>query len=168
MLSSKLLSPRPLLAALLVGLALSGCASGPSAEDFQKGVEAAMAAKDYPGAVQKADEALKDEAIAKDPAKAWRFESMRLHALGEGAKGAEVVAALERLKLPFEKQITPALYRSLAEKLTVAGDGEGTIKVLDAGLKRFPGDPSFQAALDDLKKSADPEEIEALKALGYL
>ncbi|MES2641385.1 MAG: hypothetical protein V4850_17975 [Myxococcota bacterium] len=159
---------RPLLAALFLTAALTGCESGPSAEDLQKGVESAMAAKDYPGAVTKADEALKNEAIAKDAAKAWRFESMRLQALADGGKGADVASSLERLTGAYDKQVTPALYRSLADKLKIAGDGEGTVTVLDAGLKRFPEDPSFRAALDDLKNSADPEEIERLKALGYL
>jgi hypothetical protein len=159
---------RPLLAALFLTAALTGCASGPSAEDLQKGVESAMAAKDYPGAVTKADEALKNEAIAKDAAKAWRFESMRLQALADGGKGSDVAASLERLKGAYDKQVTPALYRSLADKLKIAGDGEGAITVLDAGLKRYPDDPSFQKSIDDLKVNGDPEEIERLKALGYL
>ncbi|MDP2305895.1 MAG: hypothetical protein Q8P18_07685 [Pseudomonadota bacterium] len=166
--SSTLSSFRPLVAALVLAAALSGCDTGPSAEDLQKGVESAIAAKDYPGAVTKADEALKNEAVGKDPAKAWRFESMRLQALADGGKGADVVTSLDRLRGAYDKQVTPALYRSLADKLKVAGDGEGTVTVLDAGLKRFPEDPSFQAALDDLKNSVDPEEIEKLKALGYL
>lgn len=159
---------KPLLATLLLGVSLAGCAGGPSAEDLQKGVEASMTAKDYPGAVAKADEALKNEAIAKDPAKAWRFESMRVQGLAEGGKGAEVTTTLERLAAAYPKQITPALYRSLADKLKIAGDGEGAVSVLDAGLKRYPEDPSFQKAIDDLKVSGDPAEIEKLKALGYL
>lgn len=159
---------RTLLAALLVGAALSGCAGGPSAEDLQKGVEAAMTAKDYPGAIAKADEALRVEAIAKDPAKAWRFESMRLQGLADAGKGTEVATTLERLSGLYAKQVTPALYRSLADKLKIAEDGEGAITVLDAGLKRFPEDPSFQEAIDALKVSGDPAEIEKLKALGYL
>ncbi|MDP2316844.1 MAG: hypothetical protein Q8P41_28390 [Pseudomonadota bacterium] len=159
---------RPLLASFLVAAALSGCAGGPSAEDMQKGVESAMSAKDYAGAVAKADEALKNEAISKDPAQAWRFESMRLNALADSGKGADVVGSLGRLAMTFEKQTTASLYRSLADKLRLAGDGTGANDVLVAGDKRFPGDASFKEAIEALNASADPAEVERLKALGYL
>ena len=152
--------------ALVFLLACGG--GGPSTEDLQKGVEAAVQAKDYVGAVTKADEALKVDAVAKDPAKAWRFESMRLSALADGGKGADVMTALTRLSGAYDKQLTAALYQSLADKLRAAGDGEGAVNVLDAGKKKFPADPSFEAAIEALKSSADPAEIERLKALGYL
>jgi hypothetical protein len=155
--------------ARLVLVVLLGCGGGgPSSEELQKGVESAVQAKDFPGAVAKADEALKVEAIAKDAAKAWRFESMRLGALADGGKGADVLASLTRLGGAYDKQLTAALYQSLADKLRAAGDGEGAVNLLDAGKKKFPEDQSFQAAIDAMKSSADPAEIERLKALGYL
>ncbi len=158
---------RPAFASLLVAV-LVGCGGGPNPEELQKGVEAAAQAKDFAGAVTKADEALKVEAIAKDPAKAWRFESLKLDALADGGKGAEVVAALERLSGAYEKQLTAAQYRKVAEKLRAAGDSKGANDVLVAGDKRFPGDPSFKEAINALNAAADPAEVERLKALGYL
>jgi hypothetical protein len=82
---------RPAFAALLVA-SLVGCASGPDAAALQKDVETAIQAKDFAGAVTKADEALKADAIAKDAGKAWRFESLKLQALADGGKGADVKA----------------------------------------------------------------------------
>ncbi|MFN7143370.1 MAG: hypothetical protein ACK4YP_06305 [Myxococcota bacterium] len=159
---------RPLFASLILGAILAGCAGGPNPEELQKGVESAIQAKDYAGAVAKADEALKSEAIAKDAAKAWRFESLKLQALAEGGKGADVLASLERLGATNDKQLTPALYRSLAEKLRAAKDTQGANDVLVAGDKKFPEDPSFKKAIEELNSAADPAEIERLKALGYL
>lgn len=158
----------PSLAALLLAGTLSACSSGPDVEALQKGVESAIQAKDYTGAVTKADAALKEEAIAKDPAKAWRFESMKLTALAEGGKGGEVKANLERLAGSYDKQVTASLYHSLADKVRAAGDGGGYADLLDAGLKKFPDDKTFQEAIDAMKNSADPAEVERLKALGYL
>lgn len=158
---------RPAFAALLVAT-LVGCASGPDAEALQKDVETAIQAKDFAGAVTKADEALKADAIAKDAGKAWRFESLKLQALADGGKGADVKAGLARLTAAYEKQLTAALYRSLADKLRAAGDAAGSVDVLDAGAKKFPTDTSFTEAIEAAKQSADPAEIERLKALGYL
>jgi hypothetical protein len=156
-------------AGLTLAAALAfACASGPDVEALQKGVDDAVAAKDYPGAVAKADEALKQEAIAKDPAKAWRFESAKVNAQAAGGKGADVKAALERLAGPYPKQITSSLYLSLADKLRAAGDGPGYADLLDAGKKKFPEEAAFGTKLEELKTSADPAEIERLKALGYL
>lgn len=147
---------------------LAGCASGPDLDAMQKDVDAAVAAKDYTTAVNKADEALKVAEVQKDPAKAWRFESARLNALAAGGKGAEVKSNLERLSGAYSKQITAALYLSLGEKVRAGGDGPGYADLLDAGKKKFPDEAAFQAKIDELKNSADPAEVERLKALGYL
>jgi hypothetical protein len=163
-----MLSARIVVAALL--FSLSGCAGGPDAEALQKDVEAAAQAKDYAGAVTKADEALKVEVISKDAAKAWRFEALRLDALADGGKGADVVASIERLKGSYEKQLTAAVYRKLAGKLEAAGDRSGANDVLVAGDKRFTDDPSFKAEIERINSAGatDPAEVERLKALGYL
>lgn len=154
---------------VLFALLLAACGGGgPSAEDLSKGVEAALQSKDYAGAVQKADEALAAEVVSKDAAKAWRIESMRLSALAEGGKGADVKSSLERLAGPYPKQITASLYHSLADKVRAAGDGAGYTELLDAGAKKFPEDKSFLEAIEAAKSSADPAEVERLKALGYL
>lgn len=147
---------------------LAACSSGPDVEALQSGVDAAIAAKDYPGAVAKAEEALKVDKILADPAKAWRFESGRVNALAAGGKGADVLSTLERLAVPYQAQINASLYLSLADKLRGAGDGAGYTNLLDAGKKKFPDEAAFQAKIDELKTSADPAEVERLKALGYL
>ncbi|GDX79534.1 hypothetical protein LBMAG42_13450 [Deltaproteobacteria bacterium] len=157
-----------LLRSAAVAFFLAACAGGPDVEALQAGVDAAIAAKDYPGAVAKADEALKIEKILADPAKAWRFESGRVNALAAGGKGADVLSSLERLATPYSAQVTASLYLSLADKLRAAGDGAGYTNLLDAGKKKFPDEVAFQSKLDELKTSADPAEVERLKALGYL
>jgi len=162
------MSPVRTAAFALAALFAAACASGPDVEALQKGVDDAVAAKDFGGAVTKADEALKQEAIAKDPAKAWRFESAKLNAQASGGKGADVKAGLERLAGPYPKQITSSLYLSLADKLRAANDGPGYADLLDAGKKKFPEEAAFASKIEELKTSADPAEIERLKALGYL
>ena len=154
--------------ALLFSAFTAGCGGGATAEDHQQMIEAALSVKDWNAAVAKADVALADPAIGQDAAKAWRFESLRLTALAEGGKGAEVIASLSRLTGTNPAQMTPSLYRSMADKLKAGGDAQGAIEVLDAAIKAHPNDPSFQATIDTLKTSADPAEIEKLKALGYL
>ncbi len=149
-------------------LVLSACAGGPDAAALQADVDAKIAARDYSGAVAKADEALRVPAFAGNPAMAWRLESARLGALAAGGKGAEVKAALERLAGPYPAQITSAQYLALADKVRAAGDGAGYADLLDAGLKKFPEEPAFAAKIEQMKSSPDPEEIERLKALGYL
>ena len=163
---SLLPAARSWAASALFALALA--CGGPSAASLQQEAEAALAAKDYPTALAKVDAALALADVSADKAQSWRFESLRLDAFASGGQGAEVKAALERLSAAYDAQLTAALYRSLADKLRAAGDGTGAVDVLDAGAKKFPNDPSFAAAIDDLKKSADPAEIERLKALGYL
>jgi hypothetical protein len=149
-------------------LGLSACDGGPDVPSLQADVEAKAAAKDYDGAVAGAEAALKLPEVSGDPAAAWRFESARLGALANGGKGAEVKTSLERLATPFAAQVTCAQYLSLAEKVRAAGDGPGYTDLLDAGLKKCPEVPAFAAKLEELKGSADPAEIERLKALGYL
>ncbi len=144
------------------------CSSPPDADALLGGVDAAAGAKDFDGAVQKADAALALPEISAEPAKAWRFESARINALAAAGKGGDVKSSLERLAGAYPKQVTAATYLSLADKVRAAGDGPGYADLLDAGLKKFPGEASFQLAIDDMKGSADPEEIERLKALGYL
>jgi hypothetical protein len=100
--------------------------------------------------------------------KAWRFESARLNALAAGGKGADVKSSLDRLAGSYDKQLTAALYLSLAEKVRAGGDGPGYADLLDAGKKKFPADATFQTKIDEMKNSADPAEVERLKALGYL
>lgn len=152
----------------LAFLFFAACASGPDVEKLQADVDAAAAAKDYAGAIQKADEALKLPEVSGDAAKAWRFESARLHAQAAAGKGADVKAGLERLAGSNPKQVTASTYLTLADKVRAAGDGPGYADLLDAGKKRFPDEAAFQTKIDEMKSSADPAEIERLKALGYL
>ena len=142
-------------------------ACGPSLADREADARAALDARDWAKAHSTADEAL--EAAGGDAAAAWRLEQIRLDALAGEKNGAEVRASLERLGGTYPKQVNGALYRAVADKLKAAGDGAGAIDVLDAGLKRFPDDAKlFQEQIDAAKATADPDEIERLKALGYL
>lgn len=131
--------------------------------EAQKTLEAGDAAK----AMQMADEALKQ--AGSDKAVAYRLEQVRLDALAKQGKGSEVAKELERLAGSYPEQVKAALYRALADKTKAAGDTPGAIDILAAGDKRFPTDPSFKQAIDEIKNAgASPEEVEKLKALGYL
>lgn len=151
---------------LLLVAALAAC-GGKSADDFRGEAQSALDAGDAAKALQLADEGLK--AVGSDKAMAWRLHQVRLEALARSTKGAEVAAQLETLSAEYAAQTTAALYRSLADKARAAGDNTGAIDILAAGDKKFPEDPNFKKAIEDLKSSGvSPEEVEKLKALGYL
>jgi len=158
--------PRRLLA-LLAALLLVACEA--SLADREKEARAALDARDFAKARQVSEAALA-AAGTQDAATAWRLEQIRLDALAAEKQGAEVVASLERLAGRYPAQVTPALYRSLADRLKAAGDTSGAIDVLAAGDKRFPEEHEiFLKEIEALKQGGlDPAQVERLKALGYL
>ena len=159
---------RPLVAAVVFSLSLSGC-GGPSVQEQQQAAQALLDKGDFAGTQAAADKSLQDSSISSDPAKAWRFESIRLEALAGAGKGKDVAAALEKDAGTWPTQVTAALYRSLAAKLAAAKDTSGASDVLVAGDARFPADhDSFQKAIDELKTQLAPDKVASLKALGYL
>ncbi len=159
---------RVALAALL--LICSSACGGPSVEDRQREAQAALDKGDFAAALTSVDTALKDAQISGDPAKAWRFEVIRLDALARSGKGDDVLDAIDRLKGTYPTQITAALYRSLADKLRAAKDTMGAVGVLDAGNRAFPAEQeSFVKAIDEIKAAGlDPETEAMLEKLGYL
>jgi hypothetical protein len=147
-----------------------GC-GGKSAADYEREAQAAMDGRDVPKAIAVVNEALQQDAVKADAAGAWRLEQLRLDALAKSAKGDEVKAQLDRLAAAYPKQVTAALYRSLADKTKAAGDTPGAITILTAGDQRFPADhTSFADAIATLKQAGalDPTQVDKLKALGYL
>jgi len=149
---------------------VSGC-GGKTAADYQKEAQAALDGRDSAKAVQLADAGLATEAVRKDPPAAWRLEQIRLDALAQGGKGAQVATDLDRIAQAYPKQVTAALYRSLADRARGAGDSAGAIEILTAGDKRFPDEhTTFADAITALKNAGelDPNQVEKLKSLGYL
>ena len=159
----------PLTLAVLVQvppILVFGAGCSKSAEDQLKEAQAAVAS-DPAKAQQLAEEGLKN--AGSDKATAWRLEQVRLEALAKGSKGAEVAKELERLAGTYPQQVTAALYRSLADKTKAAGDTSGAIDILAAGDVRFPADPTSKTAIEEIKGAGvSAEEVEKLKALGYL
>lgn len=155
-----------LVALLTAGGTLAAC-GGASPDALRAEAQAALSAGDPAKALQLADQGL---TVAKgDKAAAWQLEQLRLDALAQSKQGAQVVSELERLSKDYAAQVTAPLYRSLADKAKAAGDTSGAIDILAAGDKRFPEDPTFKAAIEELKGAGmNPEEVEKLKALGYL
>jgi hypothetical protein len=142
-----------------------------SASDYHTDARAALERGDAPGALRLADEGLARDDVKQDAVAAWRLEQVRLEALAKSGKGAEVAKELERLAGVYRAQVTPSLYRSLADRVKEAGDVSGAIEVLAAGDQRFPAEhASFVEAIDALKTtgSLDPAQVQRLKALGYL
>lgn len=151
-------------------LALTAACGGPSPEELQKQAQAALDGGDFTGALGQAEKALQEPGISGDPVKAWRFESIRLDALARAGKAEDVKTHLERLEKTYATQVTAALYRSLADKVRVAGDTMGAIDLLAAGDRKFPAEhESFVKAIDEIKAAGlDPATEEMLKKLGYL
>jgi hypothetical protein len=154
---------------VLLAMLVLGCAG--SAADYDRDARAALDAGDFPKAIQVVEEALAHDAVKHDAAAAWRLEQVRLEALARSGKGAQVKSELDRLAAAYPKQVTASLYRSLADKAKEAGDTSGAIDVLTAGDQRFPAEhASFVEAIDALKATGtlDPDQVQRLKALGYL
>lgn len=152
---------------LLLLLVLTACQG--SLADKEKEARAALDARDFAKARQVSETALAG-AASGDAATRWRLEQIRLDALANEKQGAEVASSLERLAGAYPTQVTPALYRSLADRLKAAGDTTGAIDVLAAGDKRFPQEHElFAKDIEALKQgNLDPAQVERLKALGYL
>jgi hypothetical protein len=153
------------LPALLLAM---GCEA--SLAEREKEARQALDARDFAKARQVSEQALASSAAADDKPTAWRIEQIRLESLANDKQSAEIVTSLQRLGGTYPTQVTPALYRSLADKLKTAGDTTGAIDVLAAGHERFPSEAqAFVKDIDELKQGKlDPAQIEKLKALGYL
>ncbi|MBM4245691.1 MAG: hypothetical protein FJ148_18110 [Deltaproteobacteria bacterium] len=151
-------------------VALAACKG--SLADHEKNARAALDARDWTGARNISEQALVGVTSGDDAAMAWRLEQIRLDALANDKQGQEVIVTLARLgaNQSYAPQITPALYRSLADKLKTAGDVDGAIDVLVAGDKKFPQEhEQFVKDIEGLKKgNLDPAQVERLKSLGYL
>jgi len=154
----------------LLFLALAAACGGKSAADLQKEARAALDAGDAARAIEVVEEALGQDAVRHDAPAAWRLEQIRLDALAASGKGALIKSSLDRLGATYPTQANAALYRALADRVKGA-DVPGAIEILTAGDQRFPADhKSFAEAIDALKANAalPPDQVEKLKALGYL
>jgi hypothetical protein len=60
------------------------------------------------------------------------------------------------------------LYVQTAGQLREAGDAPGAVELLDAGVKRFPGDADLAKAIEAAKASGNDAERARLCSLGYL
>ena len=150
-------------ACLVVSILLAAC-NGKNAANFQKEAQGALDAGDAEKALQLAADGLKT--TGADKAAIWRLEQLRLEAMAQKGQGAEIVAELERLSGNFGQQVTPALFRSLADK---AGPAGGAVPILDAGLKKFPAEAAeFESAIAKIQEAGDPAATEQLRALGYI
>ena len=155
---------------LFVSVVLAACGNKSGAERLTE-AQASLNMGKYDEAVSAADQGLASADAKGDAALAWRLEQVRLEGLAQGGKGAQVNTDLERLSGTYPKQVTPSLYRALADKVNQAGDTNGAIDLLTAGDKRFPeAHASFVEAIDGMKASGnlDPAQVQKLKALGYL
>jgi hypothetical protein len=149
---------------------LAACGGKSGAERLTE-AQASLNTGKFDAAVTAADQGLAAADAKGDAALAWRLEQVRLEGLAQGGKGNQVKADLERLAGSYPQQVTPALYRALADKVSQAGDTNGAIDLLTAGDQRFPdAHASFVEAIEALKAGGnlDPAQVQRLKALGYL
>jgi hypothetical protein len=146
----------------LVGI-LVACSAGPEAE-----LEEARGHLAEGAWTEAAAAASRGLAAGAEGATAWRLELAALEGEARGGKTAEVLARLERLGEAWSAQLTGALYVQTAGQVKEAGDAAGAISVLDVGAKRFPEDPDITRAIEQLKTTGSPDEVERLRSLGYV
>jgi hypothetical protein len=153
----------PRTAFLALVLVLASCGVSPE-KQLEKAREH-LAQGAYAEAASAAAQGL--DAGAEGPT-AWRLELAALEGEARGAKTADVLARLDRVAQAWSVQVTGSLYVQTAGQLKEAGDAAGAINVLDAGARRFPGDPDIAQAIAQSQASGTAEEVERLRSLGYV
>lgn len=157
------MSRAPFLASVALALLL-GCGAGP--ERQLEHARESLASGDYAAAASAANAGL---ASGAQGATAWRLELIALESEARGARGSEALARLERLAAGGQSaQLNAPLYVQTAGQLKEAGDAAGAVSVLDAGVKRFPGDADLVGAIERSKASGSSAEVERLRSLGYV
>ncbi len=151
------------VAALLLA-ALVACGKSPA--DHLSAAQDQLAAGAYDKALAEVQAGLSGN--PSDKALQWRLELAGLEARARSGDKAGVLSTLDRLAGQWPKQVNGKLYASTADQLKAAGDPAGAIEVLDAGLKRFPGDADLTKAIEQAKGSGSGDELEMLKTLGYI
>jgi hypothetical protein len=160
---------RSIVRTAVAGLWLLGAAcSGGSPQDALGEANEKLAASDWAGAVAAASRGLEQK--GGDPGVRWQLELVRLEAQARGGNGAEARLQIQRLAAEYPPQVDAGMYVTTAERLGEAGDDAGAIRVLEAGLERWPTDPELVAARarrgpvsgeDPTQPPAEGEEVPA-------
>lgn len=150
------------MTASMLALTLFAC-GGPSAAVALDQATAKLAAGDYVGAEEIAANGIATK--AGDPMVRWKLELARLEAQARGRQSDAARISVERIATEYAGQVTGELYATTASQLRDAGDPAAASAVLEAGLKRFPGDLAVIGAIDTQRSGTD---VELLKQLGYV
>jgi len=150
---------------LVIALALGACTETP--RESLDAARGALAESLYADAIAAADAGLAGDA---DAVTAWGLELVRLEALARDGRGDDALAQLEELAALRPEQMPATQYSTTADQLRAAGQGAAAIQVLDAGLGRFPDDPTLLDLIEEAKAAPAPgsEELEMLRSLGYV
>ena len=146
-------------------LALAACSQTPrqSLDEARQ----ALAESRYADAIAAADAGLAGEA---DAVTTWGLELVKLEGLARDGRGDDTIAQLARLAEMRPEHMTATQYSATADQLRAAGQGAAAIRVMDAGLQRFPHDKTLQELIEAAKAApaAGSEELEMLRSLGYV
>src|SRR5262245_52708911 len=149
-------------AAAALALALA-CGAGPE-QQLEK-ARSALAAGKPAEATAAASAGL---AAGAQGATAWRLELAALEGEARGKQTDAAIARLARLAASHPDQVKGPLYAQTAGQVREAGDGAGSIRVLDAGARQFPQDAEIAKAIEQAKASGDREQRSQLETLGYI
>ena len=140
-------------------------ACGKSASDHLEAARAARDAGQFDPAIQDAEHGLQAD---PDDKTAWGLQLVLLESYARSGKAAETKQKLEQLAAEHPDRVNPSMYSGAAQQLKDAGKGAEQIEVLDAGIKRFPDDPTLKSEVEKSKQTTDPAALERLKSLGYI
>jgi hypothetical protein len=166
--------PRALLLSLLTAcLALGACGQATLDEDIAA-LQSSYDGGDFAAVVANAPAVLKrceDEGVPDT--KAWRVEKLQLQAVARQGKGGEALEHLEELSDSRPDKVDGKLYAQVCQLVTDAGDLDGAIDVLHAGVEKYPDlkpvfDPQIKALAAKAAAEGDSAATDKLKALGYL
>ncbi|MDH3521220.1 MAG: hypothetical protein OEM49_12250 [Myxococcales bacterium] len=149
----------------VIALALGACSQTPR-ESLDEARQALAEAR-YADALAAADAGL---AGSTDAVTTWGLELVKLEALARDGRADETLAQLEKLAAARPEQVPAEQYSASAGQLKSAGQGAAAIRVLDAGLQRFPQDQTLMGLIEEAKAApaAGSDELEMLRSLGYV
>jgi hypothetical protein len=155
-----------LFCALAAALVLGAC-GGETARDALEASRQALADARYADAIASADAGL---SRSPDERTGWGLELVKLEALARDGRGDATLAQLEKLAAARPESVSPDQYTATADQLRAAGRGADAIRVLDQGLRRFPGNPTLTDLIEAAKAGPEPgsDELEMLRSLGYV
>jgi len=152
-------------ARLFIGLLLAACGGEASLDERVGALEVAFDAGANADVARDAPALLElGRSGQLAPARVWKLQKLHLLALARLGRGSDAAASLEQAAQLPENKVSPELYCQVADLALSAGDIGGSIDVLDAGVRAYPGrEALFVERLENCREAASRSENDELR-----